>query len=143
MIGRKTLQLVSMPIFHLDINARVILVDAVVRGPARDHAVRMILDTGSSYTLLAPEILLDIGCDLYKSVRRGPISTASGLEYTTFVSVPSIEALSQRVKSLDICVHSPPPTIPARGLLGLNFLRHFNIHLNFLDGNIEIIPKTS
>lgn len=138
MIGLTISPLVFMPKFSFDPNSQVILVKALIRGPCRTHAINMILDTGATYTLIAPEILMDVGLDPSKSQKTSRITTASGLEYVSFIPVPCIEALGMQKENLEVCVHSLPTPIPARGLLGLNFLRDFEIRLNLSKGILEI-----
>ena len=130
-----------MTIFNFDSNTSVVLVNAKLSGPKRVHTIRMILDTGASYTLVNPEALAFAGYDLAVETQRRRITTASGIEYVPFITVTEIAALGQQVANVAVCGHSLPGGLPAEGLLGLNFLRHFNVHLNFLDGQLEIISR--
>lgn len=132
-----------MPIFSFDPKSAVILVKVTIEGPLRSHVTRMILDTGATYTMVAPEILIDIGNDPAVSKARRAITTASGTEYVSFVNVPLIKTLGVEQKNIEVCAHGLPPNLPARGLLGLNFLRHFNVHLNFLSGKMEITSNNT
>lgn len=120
---------------------QVILVHATLFGPERPHIIPLILDTGATYTMISPEILLRIGCDPSQAPEKKPITTASGIEYVPFLVVPAIQVFGLKVENLKVCVHSLPSNIPARGLLGLNFLKNFNTHLNFLKNQIEIFEK--
>ncbi|MBI4430608.1 MAG: clan AA aspartic protease [Candidatus Omnitrophica bacterium] len=127
--------------FPLDLASQVILVNVTLTGPVRLHNIYLILDTGATFTMISPEILLRIGLDPTKSEKRRTICTASGIEYVPFLTVPSIKAIGAERKNIEVCAHTLPPNIPARGLLGLNFLRHFNIPLNFLDNHIGTTCK--
>jgi hypothetical protein len=49
-----------------------------------------------------------------------------------------VEALGKSVTSLEVLCHTLPPTSRVDGLLGLNFLRQFNVSLNFKRGYITI-----
>lgn len=118
--------------FPLDTSQQVILVAATVVGPKQSHNIRLILDTGASFTMIAPEILVRIGCDPAECQTKKPITTASGLEYVSFLKINTLQALGVECQELEVCSHSLPSTLPARGLLGLNFLRQCNIQLNFL-----------
>ena len=124
--------------FPVDLTSQVILVDATLRGITYPHTIRLILDTGATFTMISPEILLRIGLDPAKSVKQRTICTASGIEYVPFLTVPFIKAFGVERKNIEVCAHALPTNIPARGLLGLNFLGHFNVHLNFKDRNIRI-----
>ena len=131
--------------FPLDLRQRhqVILLTATLIGPERLHTIQLILDTGATYTMISPEILVRIGCDPSQSIEKSPITTASGIEYVPFVIIPTVRALGVSRDHVKVCAHSLPSNIPARGLLGLNFLRHFNLHLNFLDQEMEIVESSS
>ncbi|MBI5300197.1 MAG: retroviral-like aspartic protease family protein [Deltaproteobacteria bacterium] len=126
--------------FHLDLQSQIILVPAVIVGPKNAHTINLILDTGATFTLIAPEILLRIGSDPSKATDKSAITTASGIEFVPFLKVPIIKTLGVERNDIEVCAHSLPSNMPARGLLGLNFLRHFNIHLDFLKQRMEIFP---
>lgn len=126
--------------FPLDFKSQVILVPAIIVGPKNAHTINLILDTGATYTLISPEILLRIGADPAGTTDKQAITTASGIEFVSFLKVPFIKALGVERNDVEVCAHSLPSNMPARGLLGLNFLRHFNVHLNFLERKLEIFP---
>jgi Aspartyl protease len=53
---------------------------AVVMGEAREpRVVRLLVDTGSSYTVLPPSVLTEIGCDVSASNRQVAIMAAGGM----------------------------------------------------------------
>lgn len=123
--------------FRFDSKAPIILVHADVVGPKGFFTIRMLLDTGASYTMMHPDVLMRIGCEA-TSPRKQRITTASGIEVVSFVTIPEIRSLGQNVTNVEIAVHDLPPSLPAEGLLGLNFLRYFDVHLNFPQGTLEI-----
>ncbi len=120
-------------------NDKVILVPTTLVGPKQSHNINLILDTGASFTMISPEILVRIGLDPAEALHKSTIATASGVEFVAFVKLPRLEVLGVKRSDIEICVHSLPATVPARGLLGLNFLRHFDVHLNLPQGYLEII----
>ena len=54
------------------------------------------------------------------------------------ITVSRVIALGEEVMDLEVACHDIPSNAYADGLLGLNFLRNFNIHLRFKEGVIEI-----
>ena len=54
-----------------------------------------------------------------------------GVEYKPLVKVQAIHALGVRLPRLEVVCHDLPPQSPVRGLLGLNFLHHVSLHLDF------------
>jgi len=66
------------------------------------------------------------------------IVTASGVELVPQLTVRAARCLGQTVKKLEVVYHDLPPQSPVKGLLGLNFLRHVNVHLNFLQNVLRL-----
>lgn len=122
--------------YPLNPDRGVILIDTTVIGPKRKHTFKAILDTGASYTLVDPAILIMAGYDVGRAKQRKPITTASGIEYCPFINVKAFETLGHSLRDLEICVHSLPSNLPAKGLLGINFLKYFNVDLHFLDRSL-------
>ena len=127
--------------FSLDLRSQVILIPAVIIGPKSAHTINLIFDTGATFTLISPEILLRIGADPAKAENKRAITTASGIEFVPFLKIPLIKTLGVERNNIEVCAHSLPSNLPARGLLGLNFLRHFNVHLNFLEKRMKIFVE--
>ena len=65
----------SQPIIHHGILA----VYATAMGPRTSRSLKLAVDTGATYTMLPPDLLLDIGYDPIKTPRRLELSTANGL----------------------------------------------------------------
>lgn len=84
----------------------------------------MVVDTGATTTIIPPQIAVAIGCDPAKRSGRTAIITASGLEYLPVVTIPLVECLGYRVRSLKAACHDLPPQSMVDGLLGLDFLSH-------------------
>lgn len=138
MTGQRILLPAFIVEFPLNPKQPIIIIPTILIGPRGERLIQMILDTGASFTMVAPGTLIEIGCDPNKNHQNRPITTASGIEYVPFLTIPNMKALGVERENIEVCVHSLPPNIPARGLLGLNFLRHFNVHLNFLQGTLII-----
>jgi len=54
------------------------------------------------------------------------------------VSFDSVRVLGKEAKNVKAIVHDLPAKSYVDGLLGLSFLRNFNVHLNFKEGTLEI-----
>ena len=72
------------------------------------------------------------------STRRVRIITASGVEYCSVVTVGRIEAIGQFVDALDVISHDLPEESHIDGLLGLNFLRHFDLTIRYSNGTLSL-----
>jgi predicted aspartyl protease len=93
--------------------------------------VNLALDTGATWTLVSWDAAVLVGCDPASVQQRTPITTGSGVEYCPKLNLRIVEALGKAVKNLEILCHTLPPTSRVDGLLGLNFLRRFDVRLNF------------
>ena len=72
-----------------------------------------------------------IGYDPAISDKHIEFIAAGSIEHKPVVIVKSIQALGIRLKGLEVVCHDLPPQSPVRGLLGLNFLKHISLHLDF------------
>lgn len=124
--------------FRLDPKAGLILVKVKLYGPRGDTVVNLALDTGATWTLLSWETAVLVGYDPASIQQRTPITTGSGVEYCPKLTLQGVEALGKRVNNLQALCHTLPPTSRVDGLLGLNFLRGFDVRLNFRGGYITI-----
>jgi predicted aspartyl protease len=81
---------------------------------------------------------LSFGYDPATSATRVAITTASTIEKAPLITLRRVRVLGVEAKQVEVVVHDLPPKSRVDGLLGLSFLRHFNIHLLFRDGVLEI-----
>lgn len=124
--------------FPLDINSGSISVWVNLQGPLGFKVLRMAVDTGATFTIVPVETALAIGCDPTMSKRRIEFITPSGIEYAPVITIPVVKAFGFTAKNVEIFCHNLPPQSPVEGLLGLNFLKHFNIYLKFKEKILEI-----
>jgi len=87
--------------------------------------LRLLLDTGASYTMLPVEAVEAIGCDTHHPLRRVRIIAANGVIVAPAVAVPWFHCLGQRVEQWPVVAHTLPPGAFVDGLLGMDFLTHF------------------
>lgn len=123
--------------FTFDPKASSIILRAVVEGEIA-RLVSLILDTGSSFTHLPWRVIQAIGYDPGTSKEKVKVVTPSGVEFPPKVKVKRIRALGKSIENVEVLCHDLPPEAKVDGLLGLNFLRNFNIAIRFKEGVIEI-----
>ncbi len=85
------------------------------------------MDTGASYTQLPWRILHAIGSDPKPDAGVITVVTSSGVEVPPLTRVKRLRAFGKFVDNLEVLCHDLPPEAKVDGLLGLNFLRHFNL----------------
>jgi hypothetical protein len=61
----------------------------------------------------------------------------SGTVYVPLITVYAVRALGMREEQIDVLCHDLPEESNLDGILGLNFLRKFDINLRFSKGIIE------
>ena len=83
-------------------------------------------------------MLQAVGYDPGTSKESVKVVTSSGVEIPHKVTVKRIRALGKSVEDVEVLCHDLPPEAKVDGLLGLNFLRNFNIAIRFKDGVIDI-----
>ena len=81
----------------------------------------MLIDTGATYTMIPLKVAMAIGCDPALAGRI-PIITASAVEYSPLLTVPSLTCLGQTFSNVEVACHDLPPQSAVDGLLGLNVL---------------------
>ena len=115
-----------------------IIVHARLTGPRTSHIIAMALDTGAVLTIMPVEIARAIGYDPARAAKRAELITASGMELVPILTVRKVTCLGQTVPHVEVACHNLPAESPVQGLLGLNFLRHFSLGLDFPGGRISI-----
>jgi Aspartyl protease/Domain of unknown function (DUF4124) len=114
-----------------------ILVDARVNG---GHSVRLLLDTGADKTLIAPRALVASGVSLARQGIRGSIVGVTGKADVQGVKIDSLEVGEARVGPLFVVSYDMnQPRYD--GLLGRDFLEHFDVAIDSSRGVVTITPK--
>jgi predicted aspartyl protease len=85
--------------------------------------VRLLVDTGSSYTVLPTDLLEELGCDMRRPVQQVTIVTASGVIQVPMVLVPWLNCLGQRMENFPVLARALPFGTFTSGLLGMDILK--------------------
>ncbi len=119
----------------IDSKSPVIILDVVVEGRFTETA-RMALDTG--YCMIPWRLAKALGLKPELSEEKVETITASGTEIAPIVTLQSVKVLGVEAKNIRAIIHDLPPKSYVDGLLGLSFLRNFNVNLNFKEGILEV-----
>jgi predicted aspartyl protease len=106
----------------------LIIVDAEVVGPADFMNARLVLDTGAAATTLVPRVIERIGYTGRDDYRKAKVHTAVGEEHGYWLHVAEFSVLGVTVPSFALAVF-PLGHEGIDGLVGMNFLRHFNFEV--------------
>ena len=109
-----------------------------IHGPAGVREIDVILDTGAVYTVIAWDVIKDIGYDPAGSERRMPSVTANGVIEAPLITVAGIQLADLRAEAVEVICHDIPEIAGIEGLLGLSFLKHFRTLIDYTTGSLEI-----
>ncbi|MFT5658718.1 MAG: clan AA aspartic protease (TIGR02281 family) [Gammaproteobacteria bacterium] len=105
------------------------IVDA---SPAGNRNLRLLIDTGASLTMLTPEVFERAGIQYQNTGRTDVFNTANGSVRAPIYILDSLEIGDWKVNQLEVGVLALGGHSNIDGLLGMNFLRHFQF---FIDQN--------
>jgi len=101
--------------------------------------ITLILDTGSDRTLVAPEALQRLGIST-ENGPRGILKGVTGASYVDAVWVNSVEVDEAKVGPLLIIAYDGDLKT-ADGLLGRDFLAHFNVTIDSKERVVTLAPN--
>ena len=117
---------------------QVVMVQARMNEKA---SANFVVDTGASYTMISRATAKELEIDLEKKLPTTPFQTANGVILAPLVSLDSIEVGGLQVRDLTAAVHDVFPDPSISGLLGLNFLRNFRMHIDTENGLLHLEKK--
>ena len=115
-----------------------IILKVEIFGEKESRTIDMALDTGSTYSIIPWHVAEGLGYDPAVSRKRATLITASSVEAVPLITVRAIKALGMGARSTDVACHDLPPGSRVEGLLGLSFLKHFNINIHFKQRELEL-----
>ncbi len=95
------------------------------------------LDTGASYMIISKRMALAIGLEIDPS-KNMQLTSATSVETVSLVTLPRVSVLGKTVKNVEAVIKDLPPSAPVDGLLGLSFLKHFKLTLDFKKGELSL-----
>jgi predicted aspartyl protease len=125
--------------FRFDLSAPHIVVPVRITGAQRVCWLNLILDTGSTSTVIDELVALRLGYNL-ESAPTVSVTTVSGTSQASIIAVRQIFALGIAVDEFPVLVMPLPTQLRADGLLGLDFLRRRNLFCNFDKGILLTLP---
>lgn len=98
----------------------------------------MVLDTGAMYTAISWDVAKGIGYDPAVLPERVPIVTANGVIGVPKLKVAGIGFRELYARDVEVICHDIPEIAEIEGLIGLGFLKHFRVSLDFRASILEI-----
>lgn len=123
---------------------KLLRLDAAVGGGVGNVGrVRLLLDTGASYSMLPLEALEALGYAPHQSNEAVRLFSANGIILAPVVRLSWFNCLGQTLKNFPVVAHTIPSGIPADGLLGMDFLSSCGAVISIADAGISFkSPKS-
>ena len=103
--------------------------------------VEVALDTGASTTSIPSYVVSALGYNIPNPM--DDIITGSGVEKAPIIEIKGLTAIGQTIENIEVVCLDLPPEIYVEGVLGLNFLINFDVHISFSKGIIELTKNTT
>lgn len=100
--------------------------------------IEVALDTGATTTSIPIYVISALGYNVSKPKNIVEVITGSGVEEAPVIEIKALTAIGQTIENIEVMCHDLPPEAPVEGVLGLNFLMNFDVHISFSKGTIEI-----
>jgi aspartyl protease family protein len=116
----------------------LLLARAAVTGPGGTKVINLLVDTGSTYTILPVEVLESTGLSPAESERHQRIATGSGYVIAPVVRVRRLSTLGRHFHRFPVIAHTLPFGGPIDGLLGMDVLSQLKAKIAVAYGSIEV-----
>lgn len=110
-----------------------------VKGKAGVVALELLVDTGSTYTILPWEAIEKIQAGHVSPPERVKLITPSGYIYAPRVAVDWIHSLGLRFENFLVVIHTLPPGMYVKGILGMDFLTKAQARIDVTNGEITVM----
>jgi len=117
-----------------------LVVQVLLNGSVDAH---LIVDTGATMTVLSYDLGIELGILSGSDVSLNTVNTAGGSVQVSMTHVETLQVGSAKVSHVAVAIHDLPDGISGvSGLLGMSFLRNFEITLDADRGFLRLLPKT-
>ncbi len=128
-------------VYPLQRSGNLLFLRASINGANGDSLrVRLLVDTGSSYTTLPINLLEDLGYDISAAAnRRIAIMTAGGMGRAPVLSISMFNCLGQSFSDFPIVALDLPFNPLMSGLLGMDFLNRIGATIDIKAAQIIVV----
>jgi aspartyl protease family protein len=127
-----------MKAYSLTKAGTLLITKAAVGGPDGVKILSLLIDTGSSYTIIPVEALESCGCSPANSQKHLRIVTGSGYIIAPVVELKWFSVFGLRIEAFDVVGHTLPFGGPIDGLLGMDILVRIKARIDLENSFIEI-----
>ena len=108
-----------------------------IDGPDGSTRLPMLLDTGATYVTVPSSAARDLGYDVEHPRETVSTTTASGIVRAPLFKLNAVEALGMEARDVTAICLDLPSQANFSGLLGMSFLRNFDIDLHLRSGTLR------
>ena len=127
-----------MKVTRFDPTSDLIIVKARIWGPGGRTPASLAVDTGSAHTVIAAGLIDDLGYSPRQGEAIATVRTAVGKEQGYLLRISRFWALGFAISDFRVHVFDLPDGFGIDGLVGLSFLRRFNIELRLAEGRLLV-----
>lgn len=127
-----SLEVVDIPLLRIGDH---FLVDALLNDTQQ---VRLLIDTGASMTILTPDFLERNNLSYLDTNKRRLFNTANGQVSAPIYKIESLSLGEWQVNQIEIGIMPLDNETTFNGLLGMNFLKHFQFFIDQNDANLRL-----
>jgi predicted aspartyl protease len=127
-------------VYPLQRSSNLLFLRASINGANGDSLrVRLLVDTGSSYTTLPINLLEDLGYDISAAANRIAIMTAGGMGRAPVLPISTFNCLGQSFSDFSIVALDLPFNPLMSGLLGMDFLNRIGATIDITAAQIIVV----
>lgn len=102
----------------------------------------LIVDTGATMTVISYDLGIELGLLSGSDVSLNTVNTAGGSVQVSMTKVGKIQVGSATASNVAVAIHDLPDGISGvSGLLGMSFLKNFEVTLDADRGLLRLLPK--
>jgi clan AA aspartic protease (TIGR02281 family) len=117
---------------------QVVVVEVMLN---RTVPVKLVVDTGATYTMISAATAKELSIDPQQAPRTMPFQTANGVIQAPLTNLESVTVGGMEIKNLTAAIHDAVPSAQVAGLLGLNFLSNFRLDIDTDKGILHLEKK--
>lgn len=104
----------------------------------RLDAINLVVDTGSSLTIIDTSIVDYLGYSAREdAIDTSALDGAAGRSEGYVITLPTFTCLGFKLENFTVACHDMNTRLGVAGLLGMNFLEHFRVDMNYHTGEIH------
>lgn len=113
-------------IYRLSRSGNCLVVNAAVSSNNNQvRKIKLLLDTGSSYTVIRSSLLQSLGYNCQQALNTLKITTAKGVINVPKITVSSFSCLVYQINNFSLVAYDLPAVTYVEGLLGIDFFNRF------------------